>query len=186
MNDLLNKYARSNQGLFYVYIQSTATLPSPIHPLSIGRSLVKLYNNEIKEIKKLGFSKVSIKFKFKEAANQLITLQPLKEQNCICYIPNYRIYRQGVIKGVPVDISAEELRPGIATPVEITAIHRLNHKITIINEKIEKETKIVPSSSVVLSFLNQILPKYIMIFSVRYEITPFIPKTSICHSCFRF
>lgn len=44
----------------------------------------------------------------------------------------------------------------------------------------------MPAKSVVISFANQVLPKYIFIFSVRYEVSPFISKTTICFACFRF
>ncbi|XP_067213037.1 uncharacterized protein [Linepithema humile] len=181
-----NRYAHTNQGPFYVYIQSSSSPPSPIHPLYIGRTLTKWGKNDFTEVKKLGFSKISVKLKTKEAANLLISQQPFKDRSMSCFIPNYRIFRQGIIRNIPTDIDLEDLKTGIDCPTEITALRRLNRRVSIEDESGGKSTQFVPARTIVISFLNQILPKYIYIFGVRYEVTPFIPKTTICYSCYRF
>lgn len=181
-----NRYAQSNQGPFYVYVQSSSTPPSPIHPLSIGRILSEIRFKDVTEIKRLGFSKVSIRLKNKESTNLLVAQQPFKEKKCICFIPNYRIFRQGIIRNIPTDIELAELKSGIDSTIEVIELRRLNRKITTKNDSDETTTEFVPAKSIVLNFLNQALPKHIYIFSVRYEVAPFVPKTTICFSCLRF
>ncbi|XP_067209397.1 uncharacterized protein [Linepithema humile] len=185
-NLIKNRYAHTNQGPFYVYIQSSSSPLSPIHPLYIGRSLTKWGKNEFTEVKKLGFSKISIKLKIKKAANLLVLQQPFKDRNMTCFIPNYRVFRQGIIRNIPTDIELEELKTRIDCPTEITALRRLNRRVSIEDESGGKSTQFVPARTIVIFFLNQILPKYIYIFGVRYEVTPFISKTTICYFCYRF
>lgn len=58
-NLIKNRYSPSNQGPFYVYVQSQVSLPSSIHPLYIGRTLSKMKFKDVIKVKKLGFSKQS-------------------------------------------------------------------------------------------------------------------------------
>jgi hypothetical protein len=59
----LNRCVPTNQGPFFVYIQSISSPPVAVHPLFIGRSLNKMSVKDVLEIKKLGFSKILIQFK---------------------------------------------------------------------------------------------------------------------------
>lgn len=104
----------------------------------------------------------------------------------ISFIPNYRIFRQGIIRNIPIDLDLEELKSGIDSPANVIAIRRLNRRISSKNDSGNNTVEFVPSKSIILNFQNQILSKYIFIFNVRQEVTPFVPKTTICFSCFRF
>lgn len=181
-----NRYSHTNQGPFYLYVQSISHPPSPIHPLTVGKILNKMYKKDILEIKKLGFSKISVKFNNKLTPNSIALQQPLKDKNMLCYIPNFRIFRQGIIRNIPTDLSVDEIKNEIDSPARVLNIRRLNRKITNHSEDGTSSSSYVPARSLAISFADQILPKYIFIFSVRYEVTPFIPKTIICSSCFRF
>lgn len=37
-----------------------------------------------------------------------------------------------------------------------------------------------------ITFEDQMLPTYSFLYSIRYEVTPFVPRTSICFLCLRF
>lgn len=67
-----------------------------------------------------------------------------------------------------------------------TTLQSLNRRIITKNDSGNAITEFVPAKSIVLNFLNQVLPKYVYIFSVRYKVTLFIPKITICLTCFRF
>lgn len=114
------------------------------------------------------------------------TAQPFKKRKFICFIPNYRIFRQSIIRNIPTDIDLAELKSGIVSPVEVIELRRLNQRITTKNDSGNTTTEFIPAKLIVLNFLNQVLPKYVYIFLVRCDVTPFIPKTTICLNCFKF
>lgn len=85
----------------------------------------------------------------------------------ISFILNYRILRQEIIRNISINLDLDELKSGIESPAKVISIRRLNRKITSKNDAGNYFTEYVPSKSVVLSFQDQILPKYIFIFNVR-------------------
>lgn len=85
----------------------------------------------------------------------------------ISFILNYRILRQEIIRNISINLDLDELKSGIESPAKVISIRRLNRKITSKNDAGNYSTEYVPSKSVVLSFQDQILPKYIFIFNVR-------------------
>jgi len=45
---------------------------------------------------------------------------------------------------------------------------------------------LVPSLTILITFKDQALPKYIYLFMVRHPVLPYISRTSLCFSCYRF
>ncbi|EFN64215.1 hypothetical protein EAG_07263, partial [Camponotus floridanus] len=39
---------------------------------------------------------------------------------------------------------------------------------------------------IMVTFRGQILPNYLYLFMLRYPVSPFVSKTSLCFKCFRF
>lgn len=110
------------QGPFEVIIQSTTVPASSLHPTAVGRLLVGSSKLDAIEIKKTGYSKILIQMKNRESANALIANPIFKSKNLIAYIPAFRVSRQGIIKSVPLDITAEELTREIESPFKIASI----------------------------------------------------------------
>ena len=73
-----------------------------------------MYADKIKdtfnEIKPLSQNKVLIVVKYRNIANIIITLPLWKELGIKAFILNHLLCKQGVIKGIPIDISDEELK----------------------------------------------------------------------------
>lgn len=76
-----NRYDRISQGPFDMIIQTPECSTSSIDPIAIGRLLYSISKKEIIEIKKTGFSRISIQLKSREAANNLISNPILRAKN---------------------------------------------------------------------------------------------------------
>ena len=62
------------------------------------------------DIKQLSQNKILVVIKFRNIANMIIDIPQWKEQAIKAFIPNQLLIKQGVIKGIPVDVSDEELK----------------------------------------------------------------------------
>lgn len=50
----------------------------------------------------------------------------------------------------------------------------------------DPDSTLVLSKTISLTFKGQHLPTSVFLFRIRYAVTPFVSKTSLCYSCFRF
>ncbi|KAM0734490.1 hypothetical protein ACS0PU_011961 [Formica fusca] len=104
---LKNRYSLDNQGPFDVHVQRISKPHAPLHPISVGRIIASLNISDVMEIRKVGFSKVSIFVKTREAANDLVNDSRLKKEDLIAFIPPSRTSRKGIIRNVSLDLSDE-------------------------------------------------------------------------------
>lgn len=187
-----NRYDVTTRGPYYVIIQSSNELPTSVDPIVVGRLLYTGHNKEIVKLRKVGFSKISIQFKSRDAANSLVSNPVLKEKKLKAYIPLFRTTRMGVIRGVPLDLSNEEILKGLETKSTIiNSVQRLNRNTKSVSQSTLSETgnassNIVPSKTILITFKGQALPNEVYLYMVRHSVAPFIPKTSLCFSCYRF
>lgn len=126
-NILDNRYSSHNQGPFDIHIQWTVDPKAPLHPITVCRILSSFKNEDILEIKRAGYSKVSVFLKTKEAANNLVEDQRLQKHNLITFIPPFRTSRKTIIRNVPLDLTEKSILES-ANSLEV----RSKTKITII------------------------------------------------------
>lgn len=137
---------------------------------------------DIIEIKKVGRNRVVVHFSSIISANNIIDSPVFASRGYKTYIPSYLISRCGIIKGVDIDYTDEQLLHMIScNSYNINYVKRLNRRITV-----DGEVKYVPSSSVLISFEGQRLPSYVFMWHVRYNCEPFIRRTRQCYSCLRY
>jgi len=132
------------------------------------------------EIRKLGLGKVLVQLNSYESANRLVNNHSLTASNLKAFIPSYRILRTGIVRDIPQDVPIETLKECISSPIKILEIHRLNRRL-----KSGKDIQYVPSRTLCIKFAGQSLPNFIYFHNCRFPVSPFIPKTRICFSCFR-
>lgn len=131
----------------------------------------------------MGYSKILVQLKSRDSANSLINNPVLKVKNFVAYIPTFNVSRQGIIRNVSLDISEEEFIRELESPFELAAYRRLNRKNPNI---ISPDTpNYIPSKTLTLTFRGQSLPKYIFLYHVRYEVSPFVPRVTFCTRCLR-
>ncbi|XP_029673637.1 uncharacterized protein LOC115241844 [Formica exsecta] len=161
---LANRYPKFSQGPYEIVVTSIGSVNSSIHPLIVGRLLSSTLKKDITEIKKLGFSKVSVQFKLREAANNIINNPILNSNNLIAYIPSYRVSRQGVIRNIPLDLAENTIKEEIDSSVGIIFVRRLSRKI------IDPSTRSVsysPSKFIAITFEGQTVPQFLYLYMVR-------------------
>jgi len=78
-SEFINEYDINSPGPFDVIVQKdNVDSDSAIDPLTVGRLIYAACKNNILKLKKIGFSKINIRFKSREATNQLVSNQTLK------------------------------------------------------------------------------------------------------------
>lgn len=83
-----NRYSDQCQGPFDVFIQPVNKDSPSLHPTTVGR-ILSSNKQDIVEIKKVGFSKITVQLKSRQAANNLIGNPILKSKNLFAplYLP---------------------------------------------------------------------------------------------------
>jgi len=177
-----NRYSASNSKPFLVHIESADSNIGNVHPMRLGKVLADHFPT-INNIRRLGKNIIAINFKFHFDANNFVQSIDLLPDNWIPYIPNYKIMRSGVVRGVDPSLSKEEIMQGIKwrdRPMEIRAIERLKYRDSRNNNELRE------SNSVKIDFVTNLLPEYISIWSVRSRIRPYINKVRRCLNCLRW
>jgi len=80
-----------------------------------------------------------------------------------------KIYRIGIVKGVDLSLSDNEIRQGIKFPdgnIGVRSLSRLKYRDREIME-------LRDSSSVKIEFASNLLPEYLYIWNVRVKVRPF-------------
>lgn len=154
--------------------------------MAIGRLLFAANKNDILELKRTSFTKVNIRLKTGEAANKILSSPILRNKKYKVYIPSHRIVRKGIICGVPLDSTEEEILKGLKSKASIISAQRLSRKRKEISDSIHSNISgsFVPSQSILITFKGQFLPEYLYLYMMKHNISPFVSKTSLCYTCF--
>ncbi|XP_050456631.1 uncharacterized protein LOC126854203 [Cataglyphis hispanica] len=180
---------KHDAGPFDVHIQRLSNSNSSLHPIHVGRIVCELNIKEILEIKKVRYSKVSIYFKTREAANILVENKRFFHKDLVAFIPPFRTSRKSIIKDVSLDLTEQMIISNISSPIKIVAANRLNRRVTIASNTNSQEDS-SSNFSYVLFFLFRSLLKdkkfQNMCICIRYPISPYIARVSQCNHCFRF
>lgn len=183
------KYQASDVAPYNVHILKDASSTGEncnIHPVSFGNFLKK---NNFKNIidgslKKIGRNRISISFSKFEDANSFVESDILQSKNYKAFIPMFTVTRMGVVRGVPVDWTDDEIINNTSVPIgcgKIIKVRRLKRKI-ITNIQVE----FVPIETVVLTFDGQVLPKRVYICYNSLPVDLYIYPTIQCFNCCRY
>jgi galactitol-specific phosphotransferase system IIB component len=188
-NELEASYKASDCGPFEIHVQKifSDNKSSPLHPITFGNFLSR---NKIKNIlpggvKPLGKFRISVQFKDFKSANEFVSSVIIKNNNYKAFIPMHQVTRMGLIKGVPVDMSDEEIISECRVPErfgKILKIRRLNYKDTKSGPSVTWK----PSQSVVVTFEGQALPSHVYLHYNSLPVEKYIFPTVQCFQCCRF
>jgi len=174
------KYSNKDKPPYTVQVQPMDDADSTLmHSLHISRLLSQIFPRNIVEIHKIGRSNVIAEMRNLDSANRLISNEQLSVYKLKAFIPLHRV-RTGIIRDVPQDFTLEMLRKSTSSSVKILELHRLNRRV-----KTEGELRYLPFRTICVKFAGQFLPPHVLIFGCKYAVSPFVPKTRICFSCFR-
>jgi len=102
----------------------------------------------------------------------------------MAYIPNYKIIRSGIIKGVDPYLSSEEIIQGLKwkdRPLEIKSIERLKFRDVRNNNELKNSSTIK-----IVKIVSNLLPEFISIWSVKSRVKPNINRIRKCFNCLRW
>jgi len=176
-----NKYIASNCPPYLVHVESLEGNLGNLHPMSLGKALADSFPAII-NIKRRGKNLIVINFKFSFDANNFVLANNLPS-GWIAYIPNYKIVRTGIVKGVDLDLTIDEIYKGIRfmdRPIALKSITRLKFRDKNHNNELKD------SSSIKIEFLSNLLPEFISIWNVRSRVRPFVNNVRKCFNCLRW
>ena len=127
--------------------------------IHIARLITPLLSNKsIEEIKYSGRNKLAIITHNRNTANQILKLDILKDNNLETFIPPSYIYRKGIIKNVPTDITEQELLENIqlTSPVDKLTIHNICRFYRKVKDKIESR----PTTTIMITYKGRVLPQH--------------------------
>ncbi|KAJ0169488.1 hypothetical protein K1T71_015075 [Dendrolimus kikuchii] len=136
-------------------------------------------------VKNVGRNRISVEFTSPQDANNFVNNPVLLTANYKPSIPTFNVTRMGVVRDVPVDWSMEEFVLQSDIPLgfgHILKARRFNRKVR--NQ--DGSTEWCPSTTVVLTFYGQALPKHIYCCYTSLLIDPYVLPTIQCFSCCRF
>ncbi|XP_028174015.1 uncharacterized protein LOC114362705 [Ostrinia furnacalis] len=182
-------YVATDLAPYTVHVQKEQSSPNEnctLHPVSFGHFLKR---NNIKNIvngslKRIGRNRISIAFSNFEDANAFLNSNLLKSNTYKAFIPTFNVTRMGVIRGVPVGWSDEDIINNISVPTgcgNIIKVRRLKKKTTSIGK-----TEFVPIETVVVTFDGQILPKRVFLCYNSLPVDLYIYPTIQCFQCCRY
>lgn len=189
LSEMPKMYLQHDKGPFIVHISRQETTPSSgttIRPIIFGQFLKKNNINNIVEggIKKIGRNRISVEFKTGKDANEFIKNSVLSLYKYEAVIPNYNVTRLGLVRGIPTELTMEELVEAMTTPDHCGVVlkaRRLNRK------QVENGVPSwIPTQTVVLTFLGQCLPTRIFLYYTSIIVEAYQLPTIQCNNCCRF
>lgn len=190
-----NRYDALSKGPFIVFItfrdESTDSQGEKgpqknianLHPMSIGMQL-RNKDKTIRRIKRIGANLIQITYNHYDEANELVDKQrDWLDPKWFAYIPDFKVTRSGIGKGIREDLSEEQIRHGLdweGKEVVITKIERFTRTKTVNGER-----QRVPSGTVKFTFKGSYLPEELIIYRNSIKIEPFISNLRKCDKCRR-
>lgn len=167
-------------------IQVSPNDPVSLHPIALGKFLKhSAFQNVINgSVKRLGRNRVSIAFSRYLDANAFLSHSSLADNNLKAFIPSFSITRMGLVRGVPTDLSIEDILENISVPLgcgKILKARRLNYKVMV-----EGSPSWKPTQTIVLTFDGQMLPKRVYMCYNALPVELYTYPTIQCYNCCRF
>lgn len=167
-------------------IQVSVTSKSPL-PKQFG--LARLFNEnkvtEVLKVKYINQFKMLVTFKDDSHADQFIACKALASMGWLCQKTSEVGLSFGIIKGIELDISEEELKKNLSCDfnIEIVSVKRLKRR----SKSIDKvDAGWVPCESIRVGFRGGLIPAYVSIYDLKVKVERFKFPVSQCSRCWRF
>ena len=181
---ITNEYSQVHSGPYIVVVQGRQGNVSQIHPMKLGKILYEKGGYNINNIKKIGKNKLEIKFNSFVDANKFVGSDLSNKYDLSIYIPSYYTQIVGIIRGVDLELSNEEIKEQIRTEekYEVLDVFRFSRK----HFSEQGEVKYIPTQTVKVTFKAQNLPKRVYLYFTTSEVEPFRVPILQCRKCQRF
>ena len=171
-----------NKGPYGVWVKKAKFDSDGLSAYKVGSILFEKY--DVVDIKRKGRYRVEVLFKHREEANRFLADGTMrKDHDLVAFFPGHRKMRRGIVKGIPVDFTEDDIVRGYEGNFEIEAVKRMKKKVKNA-ETNEKEW--VDCQTVLITFAGQDLPSEIVIYKVKSKVEPYVPRPMQCFKCFRY
>lgn len=182
---LVTLYPTSAKAPFIVYVQNN-TPGHSLHPLDFGKFLGKKpLGISPGGIRSEGRFRICVEFTSALNANKFInSIDFLSAKKFKAYIPSFNVSRMGLVRGIPTDLSEDELISELIIPAssgKVIKTRRLNFK-----DRSSEAIVWKPSQTVVLTFEGQTLPSHVYLFHNSLPVEMYSFPTIQCFNCCRF
>lgn len=168
------KYIRTDKGPFFVIVEKQ---DMNLYKLSKELKTINIIN--IVNIEIINKRKAKILFKTWYDANKIINNEFLMKNEYSCFIPEMYVNTVGVIRGLPLDITIDDIR--------------LNHECTeqlIHAERITRwnasEKRAESTETIKLTFRSKNLPDKIKIYDILSKLDYYVPNPIFCVKCLNY
>lgn len=151
---------------------------SPINRIGFMKMLSRQNVKNITTSKKVSWNTLCLHFSSRDDANNFTKQDFLGKSGYEAYIPAYYRSVVGVIKGVPVDLTANEIFDAISNNENILKIERMTRKL--------KNGHRDYSLNIKVTFNLTILPKRVSIYHGLEKVEPYIQSVLQCMGCLSY
>lgn len=183
----LDKYIDTDKGPYVVHMvekrKSDKEIVQEIHDVVIGLKLKQLKVKGIREVKKISRKELKVIFTSKDMANEFLESEISEKIGVEAYIPDYNVYKVGIIFDIPTLYDEEYLRENLEAKVPIVGIQRCQ-KRKFVNGR--KTNEWIPANTVKLTFRSQSVPDDVIFGYSGRKVKPDVPNVTQCYKCTRF
>ncbi|XP_055608087.1 probable serine/threonine-protein kinase MARK-A [Uranotaenia lowii] len=155
-----------------------------IHVMEIAKMLKNIEIKTYKELTQAGRGRFKITFEKPSHAEQLLNSKLLKEiYNYKVYTPKMYQTSYGVIKGIPLSLSNQEILENIECSKKVEKIERIT-RMKFDNGKPIGDP--IPTLALKIQISGEILPENVKIYGVLAKVDPYIFPIKQCQNCWRF
>lgn len=174
-----NLYFSNDYGPFVLYVEKNngGSLQAMLIGKIIRTNNFELYT-KISNIKKIGRNRIKIEMLTYDCANVLLKSPYWAQNNLLCYIPNFNIFRQGVIRDVECSLTEEEIKEDIISDCQVTQVRRIFKK--------DKDSIKKPTPVIIVTFRGQTLPSVVKLLGVICHVERYIQRLLQCLRCFKY
>lgn len=173
------EYDQKDHGPFRVILQLLENPEGKLKINKLGRLLSKVdeYKANIQNLRMLGANRELVFLSSYQSAKKLQKDTLLMKNNLKAYIPRNFVSVIGVVAGVPIDMSIDEIKENIKSDVPIMGIARLHRY---------EEGKKEEAQRICITFRTNKLPADVKMFCCINTVRPFISKPVLCYNCLRY
>ena len=175
-------YNDTDIDLYIIHIIPMDNDVKRLFPMTIGRMIHDLKIEGIRKIKQESRRCILVEFAKASQANSIIDDARIKAKNLKVIIPSKALFLFGLIRGVDVDLSSEQIIDFVSSPFPIVHARRLNRRV--VDDK--GQVNYVPTKSVDLKFRFSKLPAHVYMFSISLEVSTYVPAPRVCVQCLRY
>ncbi|XP_031776895.1 uncharacterized protein LOC116415798 [Nasonia vitripennis] len=175
-------YSENCKGPYQVWIKNLSPSNKFFNIYKVGKIVVKYYKT-VQEVKKDGRFRGIIVFNDREEANKALEDTIFKDNDMTTFVPGFKKMRKGVLRGIPIDLSTDDLKTEIMSSLEVINVSRMNRKNP---NSTNDDDKWIPTTSVMVTFKGDFLSKEVSICLVKTKVDPYVRRPMQCYNCFKF